>query len=115
MASPGDGAGSRKSRGSRTAAEYAMPNEGSAVMNEDELKKLKADKVVDARGMACPGPLLEAKKAITGIPVGGVMEVLSSDEGTNNDIPMWTKKMQYEHLGTVEDAGFWRLFVKKTK
>jgi tRNA 2-thiouridine synthesizing protein A len=33
-------------------------------MNEDELKKLKADKVVDARGMACPGPLLEAKKAI---------------------------------------------------
>jgi TusA-related sulfurtransferase len=87
----------------------------SGAMNEDELKKLTADKVVDARGMACPGPLLEAKKAITSIPVGGIMEVLSSDEGTNNDIPMWTKKMQYEHLGTVEDAGFWRLFVKKTK
>ena len=84
-------------------------------MNDDELKALKADKVVDARGMACPGPLLEAKKAITSLPVGGIMEVLSSDEGTNNDIPMWTRKMQYEHLGTLEDAGFWRLFVKKTK
>lgn len=84
-------------------------------MNEDELKKLKADKVVDARGMACPGPLLEAKKAMAGVPVGGLMEVLSSDEGTNNDIPAWTRKMQYEHLGTIEDAGFWRLFVKKTK
>ena len=84
-------------------------------MNADELRSLKADKVVDARGMACPGPLLEAKKAITAVAVGGVMEVLSSDEGTNNDIPLWAKKMQYEFLGVVEDAGFWRLFVKRSK
>jgi tRNA 2-thiouridine synthesizing protein A len=84
-------------------------------MDEDDLKKLKVDTVVDARGMVCPGPLLEAKKAITNLPIGGIMEVLSSDEGTNNDIPAWAKKMQHEHLGTVEDAGFWRLFVRKTK
>lgn len=84
-------------------------------VNEEELKNLEADKVVDARGMACPGPLLEAKKSMADVPVGGVLEVLSSDEGTNNDIPMWTRKMQYEHLGTVEDAGFWRLFVRKTR
>ncbi|HOW45270.1 MAG TPA: sulfurtransferase TusA family protein [Candidatus Aminicenantes bacterium] len=84
-------------------------------MTQEELKELKADKVVDARGMACPGPLLEAKKAVTSVAVGAVMEVLSSDEGTNNDIPMWAKKMQYEFLGVVEDAGFWRLFVRKAK
>ena len=84
-------------------------------MNEDELKNLKADKVVDARGMACPGPLLEAKKAITAISVGAIMEVFSADEGTNLDIPMWAKKMQYEFLGTIADAGFWRLFIKKSK
>jgi len=84
-------------------------------MNEDELKNLKSDKVVDARGMACPGPLLEAKKAITSIPVGAVMEVLSADEGTNNDIPLWAKKMQYEFMGIITDAGFWRLFIKKSK
>lgn len=84
-------------------------------MNENELKNLKADKTVDARGMACPGPLLEAKKAITTLRAGEIMEILSSDEGTNNDIPPWTKKMQYEYLGTIEDAGFWRLFVRKTR
>jgi tRNA 2-thiouridine synthesizing protein A len=84
-------------------------------MDEDELKKLTADKVVDARGMACPGPLLEAKKAITAVAAGAIMEVLSSDEGTNNDIPAWAKKMQYEFLGSIEDAGFWRLFVRKTR
>ena len=84
-------------------------------MDQNELANVKADKVVDARGMACPGPLLEAKKAITSIPVGAVMEVLSADEGTNNDIPLWAKKMQYEFLGTIADAGFWRLFLKKSK
>jgi tRNA 2-thiouridine synthesizing protein A len=86
----------------------------SRLMTEDELKALQAEKTVDARGMACPGPLLEAKKAMADISPGGIMEVLSSDEGTNNDIPMWTKKMNYEFLGTIEDAGFWRLFVRKT-
>ena len=83
-------------------------------MNEEDLNNLNVDKVIDARGMACPGPLLEAKKAMTDVPVGGIMEVLSSDEGTNNDIPMWTKKMKYEHLGIIEEAGYWRLFVRKT-
>jgi tRNA 2-thiouridine synthesizing protein A len=84
-------------------------------MDQNELVNVKPDKVVDARGMACPGPLLEAKKGITAIPVGAIMEVLSADEGTNLDIPMWAKKMQYEFLGTIPDAGFWRLFVKKSK
>jgi TusA-related sulfurtransferase len=83
-------------------------------MDDNGLGEIKADKTVDARGMACPGPLLEAKKAITEVPDDGVLEVLSSDEGTNNDIPMWSKKMNYEVLGIVEEAGYWRLFVKKT-
>jgi len=97
------------------AAAAGFSQKRSNDMNQDELKNLKADKVVDARGMACPGPLLEAKKAITAVAVGGLMEVLSSDEGTNNDIPMWAKKMQYDFLGVVEDAGFWRLFVKRSR
>ena len=31
-------------------------------MNTDELKNLKIDKLVDARGTACPGPLMATKK-----------------------------------------------------
>jgi TusA-related sulfurtransferase len=83
-------------------------------MEENELRELQAEKTVDARGMACPGPLLEAKKSITEVSDNGVLEVLSSDEGTNNDIPMWARKMKYEMLGIIEEAGFWRLFVRKT-
>jgi tRNA 2-thiouridine synthesizing protein A len=76
---------------------------------------LKVDKTVDARGTACPGPLLEAKRAIAAVPLGGVMEVLSSDQGTREDIPLWAKKVGHEFLGDVEEAGYWRLFVKRGK
>jgi tRNA 2-thiouridine synthesizing protein A len=84
-------------------------------MDTAELKTLKVDKEVDARGTACPGPLLEAKRAITSVPMGGVMEVLSSDESTNNDLPRWTQKVGHEYLGTIEEAGFWRIFVRRGK
>ena len=85
-------------------------------MNEQELKALNVDKVVDARGTACPGPLLEAKRGMAKVPKnGGVLEVLSSDEGTNDDIPLWANKVKHEYLGNVEEAGYWRLFVRRGK
>ena len=85
-------------------------------MNEEELKSLEVDKIVDARGTACPGPLLDAKRAMAKVPKnGGVLEVLSSDEGTNEDIPLWANKVQHEYLGNIEEAGYWRLFVRRGK
>lgn len=84
-------------------------------MQAQTMSQQKADKVVDARGMACPGPLLEAKRAMASVPIRGVMEVISSDEGTATDIPLWAKKVGHEYLGTVADAGFWRIFVRRMK
>jgi tRNA 2-thiouridine synthesizing protein A len=84
-------------------------------MNAEELKKLGVSKQVDARGTACPGPLLEAKRGMASVPMGGIMEVLSSDEGTNQDLPLWSKKVGHEYLGSIEEAGYWRIFVKRGK
>jgi TusA-related sulfurtransferase len=84
-------------------------------MSEIDLKNLKADKTVDARGTACPGPLLEAKRAMISVPVAGILEVLSSDIGTTEDIPLWANKVGHQTLGTIEEAGYWRIFVKRGK
>ncbi|NOR86892.1 MAG: sulfurtransferase TusA family protein, partial [Bacteroidales bacterium] len=75
-------------------------------MTQEELQSLAINKSVDARGTACPGPLLEAKKAIGTIGSGDIMEILSADEGTKRDIPKWANKKGHEYLGTVEDSGF---------
>jgi tRNA 2-thiouridine synthesizing protein A len=84
-------------------------------MNTDELKRLTVAKTIDARGTACPGPLLEAKRGMTSVPMGGIMEVLSSDEGTTEDIPLWAKKVGHDYLGTIAESGMWRVFVKRGK
>lgn len=76
---------------------------------------LTADKVVDARGTSCPGPLLETKIAITTIPIGAVLETISSDPGTKADIPVWANKLGHEYLGTVEENGYWRIYVRRKK
>ena len=82
-------------------------------MNEEELKAVKVDKSVDARGTSCPGPLLAAKKAIGQIEKGQVMEVLSADEGTKRDIPKWCTKKGLEYLGTIEESGFYKILLRK--
>jgi tRNA 2-thiouridine synthesizing protein A len=84
-------------------------------MTKDELETLAVAKQVDARGTACPGPLLEAKRAVAACPVGGVMEILSSDEGTKEDVTRWCGKMQHDYLGDVEADGYWRVFMRRKK
>lgn len=80
-----------------------------------DLKDVKAQKTVDARAMACPGPLLEAKKAIGGVAVGEVLEILSGDKGSREDIPAWCKKIGHEYMGVLERDGHDALFLRRKK
>jgi TusA-related sulfurtransferase len=80
-----------------------------------DLTTLKAAAVMDARGSACPGPLLEAKKAIGRVKVGEVLEVLSNDPGTKNDMSLWAMKVGHEFLGSLAAEGYDRIFVRRKK
>jgi TusA-related sulfurtransferase len=83
------------------------------MMTSEELRSAVVAKSIDARGTACPGPLLEAKKAIGTIQSGGIMEILSADEGTKSDIPKWCGKQGHEYLGAVEENGYFKVYMKK--
>jgi tRNA 2-thiouridine synthesizing protein A len=80
-----------------------------------DLSTVKPAAVVDARGSACPGPLMEAKKAIGKVKVGEVLEVLSNDPGTKDDIPLWAKKVGHEFIGYLPADGYDRIFVTRKK
>jgi TusA-related sulfurtransferase len=80
-----------------------------------DLNSIKPAKVVDARSMACPGPLLEAKKGIAAVKVGEVLEIQSGDKGSREDIPAWCQKTGHEFLGFVERDGYDSLYVLRKK
>ena len=82
-------------------------------MTTPELTQIQAAKVVDARAMSCPGPLLEAKKAIATVKVSEVLEVWSGDANTKNDMPRWCEKVGHEFLGVLQGDGYERLFIRR--
>ena len=80
-----------------------------------DINTVVADKVIDARGTACPGPLLEAKKGMATVALGGVVEIWSTDPVTKTDIAAWSGKVGHEFLGVVPADGYDRVFVIKRK
>jgi len=84
-------------------------------MTTADLSEVQAAKVVDARGSACPGPLLEAKKGIGAIKVDEVLEIWSGDPKTKEDIPKWAAKVGHDYLGALEAEGYDRIFLRRLK
>ena len=80
-----------------------------------DLSEIQSQKVVDARGTSCPGPILAAKKGIVDVKVGEIMEVLATDSGTKKDLPAWANKIGHEYLGLLEEPGYMKLYVKRLK
>ena len=74
-----------------------------------------ADRVIDARGSFCPGPLMEMIRAIKTAEVGQVVEVLTSDSGSRTDIPKWAEKAGQELVEVVSRDGGDAILVRKVK
>lgn len=70
---------------------------------------------IDARGMACPGPLMTLIGAIREGQVGDTIEVLSSDEGSKTDIPAWVQKAQHQLVEVVPEDGYSRFIIRKAR
>lgn len=84
-------------------------------MSDVNLNEITAASTVDARGSACPGPLLEAKKGIGKVKVGEVLEIFSNDSGTRKDIPIWAKKVGHDYMGHVEADGYDKHYITRKK
>lgn len=79
------------------------------------MSTVQIDKTIDARGMACPGPLMNLIGAIRQGQVEQVFEVLSSDEGSKTDIPAWVAKAKHELVEVVQDNGYVHFIVRKAR
>jgi TusA-related sulfurtransferase len=79
------------------------------------MSTVQIDRSIDARGMACPGPLMNLIGAIRQGQVGQVIEVLSSDEGSKTDIPAWVTKAKHEMVEVIPEDGYARFVIRKVR
>jgi len=47
--------------------------------------------------------------------VGDTLELLSTDEGSGNDVPEWVNKVGHELVSNEKVEGVWRIKIRKTK
>lgn len=74
---------------------------------------MNADKVLDAKGLACPMPIVKTKKAMDELGSGQVLEIHATDKGAKNDLAAWAKSGGHELLQDKEEDGILKFWVKK--
>jgi len=74
---------------------------------------MEANKVLDAKGIACPMPIVKTKKAIEEINSGEVLEIHATDKGAKSDLTAWAKSGGHELLKDTEEDGVLKFWIKK--
>ena len=68
---------------------------------------------VDAIGLACPMPLLQAKRALNGMQVGQRLRVLATDQGSVRDFRVFAEQSGHLLLDSAEVAGVYTYLLEK--
>ncbi|MBG9828220.1 MULTISPECIES: sulfurtransferase TusA family protein [Bacillus] len=74
---------------------------------------MNVKQVLDAKGLACPMPMVRTKKAMDTLQTGEVLEVHVTDKGSVKDIPAWANKGGHDIVKHVEEADVLKFWIKK--
>ena len=76
--------------------------------------ELKTDLTLDAKGLACPMPIVKTKKTMKDIEDGQVLEIQATDKGSKADLEAWAKSAGHQYLGTIEEGDVLKHYVRKS-
>ncbi|EDL62676.1 sulfurtransferase TusA family protein [Bacillus sp. SG-1] len=74
---------------------------------------MESTKVLDAKGLACPMPIVKTKKAINELQSGEVLEIHATDKGAKSDLTAWAKSGGHELVKHEEDNDVFKFWIKK--
>ena len=77
------------------------------------------DKLLDARGLNCPMPLVSARKEIGTLEPGQVLKVVATDRGSVADFQGWAKvaknvELLGQETASLDGADVYVHYVKRT-
>jgi tRNA 2-thiouridine synthesizing protein A len=73
------------------------------------------DRILDAKGLLCPLPVLKARKALKEVPVGGVLQVLATDRGAAKDFEAFCQTTGHALLSSREVDGVLVFEIRKSR
>ncbi|HIH01043.1 TPA: sulfurtransferase TusA family protein [Thermoplasmata archaeon] len=73
---------------------------------------VEKDATLDARGLMCPMPIVQLAKKVKELSSGQVLELLADDVGSKDDVPAWTNRTGHELLGTEEEGGVFKFYIR---
>ncbi len=74
---------------------------------------MKADVILDVKGLTCPMPVLKTKKAIDVMDSGQTLEVIATDPASRADIPAFLDRLGHELVEADEEEGIFSFLIKK--
>ncbi|MFS1511279.1 sulfurtransferase TusA family protein [Chengkuizengella sp. SCS-71B] len=74
---------------------------------------MNVTKILDAKGLACPMPIVKTKKMIEELQSGDILEIHATDKGAKNDLAAWIKSTGHELLESSEENGLFKFWIKK--
>lgn len=78
-------------------------------------KKIKPDLTLDCKGYDCPIPVLKTRREISKVPIGGILEILTTDKGAKNDIPAWADTVGHEIVDIEEENDVIKIYVRRKR
>jgi tRNA 2-thiouridine synthesizing protein A len=71
------------------------------------------DETLDCMGLMCPMPIVKLAKKMKEMQVGKVVELISDDPGSKEDVPAWAQRTGNEVVETKQDGKVFTFYVRK--
>ncbi len=75
--------------------------------------KVQVAHTLDAKGLNCPLPILKARKAISGLGAGEILQVVSTDPGSVADFASFCRQTGNELMASKAGAGVFEFLIRK--
>lgn len=82
-------------------------------MSKDPGTTIMEDRVVDASGLLCPMPIVRAARAMKEMEPGQVMKLVSTDRGSEADVPAWADDAGHALVSTRREGEALVFFVRR--
>jgi tRNA 2-thiouridine synthesizing protein A len=80
-----------------------------------DMEATATDRVLDAKGLTCPLPVLRAKKAIKDMAIGGILTVHATDPGAEKDFAAFCQATGNDLQSSTAANGIFTFVIKKVK